>query len=88
MYSGEYDACDVTLECISTPGKLEKYAWPRCINKNLPKFAGYDGLMVTCCLYATTHCMRLVGLYNTIINPNFPPNFPCVQRTLGEPSVL
>ena len=31
MYSGEYDACDVTLRvlCISTPGKLEKYAWPR-----------------------------------------------------------
>jgi hypothetical protein len=25
MYSGEYDACDVTLS-ISTPGKLEKYA--------------------------------------------------------------
>jgi hypothetical protein len=24
------DACDVTLhECISTPGKPEKYAWPR-----------------------------------------------------------
>jgi hypothetical protein len=21
MYSGEYDACDVTLECISTTGK-------------------------------------------------------------------
>ena len=29
MYPGEYDDCDVTLECISTPGKLEKYAWPR-----------------------------------------------------------
>jgi hypothetical protein len=29
-YSGEYDVCDVTLSvCISTPGKLEKYAWPR-----------------------------------------------------------
>jgi hypothetical protein len=27
MYSGEYDVCDVTLECISTLGKLEKYAW-------------------------------------------------------------
>jgi hypothetical protein len=27
MYSGEYDACDVT-QSISTPGKLEKYAWP------------------------------------------------------------
>jgi hypothetical protein len=26
MYSGEYDACDVTLSVISTPGKLEKYA--------------------------------------------------------------
>jgi hypothetical protein len=26
MYSGEYDACDVYSECISTPGKLEKYA--------------------------------------------------------------
>jgi hypothetical protein len=22
----QYDACDVTLTCISTPGKLEKYA--------------------------------------------------------------
>ena len=30
MYSGEYDACDVTLhECISTPGELEKYARPQ-----------------------------------------------------------
>ena len=30
MYSGEYDVCDVTLSaCISTPGKLEKYVWPR-----------------------------------------------------------
>jgi hypothetical protein len=30
MYSGEHDACDVTLcECISTPGELEKYACPR-----------------------------------------------------------
>ena len=28
MYSGEYDACDVTLS-VSTPGKLEKYAWTR-----------------------------------------------------------
>jgi hypothetical protein len=28
VYSGEY-VCDVTLSaCISTPGKLEKYAWP------------------------------------------------------------
>jgi hypothetical protein len=27
MYSDEYDACDVKYsECISTPGKLEKYA--------------------------------------------------------------
>ena len=23
MYSGEYDACDVTLSVASTPGKLE-----------------------------------------------------------------
>ena len=30
MYSGEYDACDVTLSAgISTPGRLQKYAWPR-----------------------------------------------------------
>jgi hypothetical protein len=30
VYSGEYDACDVTRsECISTPGELEKYARPR-----------------------------------------------------------
>jgi hypothetical protein len=31
MYSGEYDVCDVTLECVSTPGKLEKY------NSNITK---------------------------------------------------
>jgi hypothetical protein len=29
VYSGEYDACDVYSECISTPGELEKYARPR-----------------------------------------------------------
>jgi hypothetical protein len=27
MYSGEYDVCDVILS-VSTPGKLEIYAWP------------------------------------------------------------
>ena len=25
MYSGEYDVCDVTLECASTLGKLKRY---------------------------------------------------------------
>ena len=33
MYSGENDACDVTLSVcpLSTPGRLEKYAGPRNI---------------------------------------------------------
>ena len=36
MYSGEYDVCDVTLSVLSTPGRLEKYAWPRWESNQRP----------------------------------------------------
>ena len=37
MYSGEYDACDVTLSVYPhRAGKLEKYAWPRWESKLRP----------------------------------------------------
>ena len=29
MYSGEYDACDVTLSVYPHRAGFEKYAWPR-----------------------------------------------------------
>ena len=41
MYSCEYDVCDVTLECISTPGKCEKYAWPRWESNLRPVISDY-----------------------------------------------
>ena len=38
MYSGEYDACDVTRsECISTPGKLIRLLVNRFIGKYLTR---------------------------------------------------
>ena len=64
----KWDVCNCYSECISTPGKLEKHAWPRWDSNLRP----LDASPMLCQLSYAVRSVRVYDISELSLVPSIP----------------